>query len=128
MSGNFDANFVFWMFLLMSSGVLLTILGFIVLGVIVFKRNDPMTIRAFLDLFAKGDVLRLLTVGGILVVIIALAFAKIIQGEVVASILSGVTGYVLGGLSGGKEPRTLIRPRTNGSPDAAEQIVGPERG
>lgn len=32
MSGNFDANFVFWMFALMSSGVILTILGFIVLG------------------------------------------------------------------------------------------------
>jgi amino acid transporter len=115
MSGNFDANFVFRMFVVMSSGVLLTILGFIVLGVMVFKKNDPLMTREFLDLFSKGDVLRLLTVGGILVVIIALAFAKLIQGEVVASILSGVTGYVLGGLSGGKPTRVLANRRGDGS-------------
>jgi hypothetical protein len=112
------------MFALLSSGVLLTILGFIVLGVIVFKRNDPLTIRAFLDLFAKSDVLRLLTVGGILVVIIALAFAKIIQGEVVASILSGMTGYVLGGLSG--KTHTLTEAKSHGNGDKAETIVEPE--
>jgi hypothetical protein len=110
MSENFDAHFVFWMFALMSSGVLLTITGFIIIGVIVIKKNDPATTRTFLDLFSKGDVLKLLTVAGVLFVIIALAFAKIIQGEVVASILSGVTGYVLGGLSGGKGTRALTNP------------------
>jgi amino acid transporter len=109
MSTNFDAQFVFWMFVVMSSGVILTIIGFIILGVIVFRRNDPTATRAFIELFSKGDVLRLLTVAGILVVIIALAFAKIIQGDVVASILSGVTGYVLGGLSGSKERRVIAR-------------------
>ena len=123
MSGDFDAKFVFWIFAVMGSGILLTIIGFIALGRMVFEKNDPLTIRAFLDLFAKGDVLRLYTVSGILVVIVVLAFAKIIQGEVVASILSGVTGYVLGGLSGGKGTRSPL-PSTSEPTHTAERVVG----
>ena len=119
MSENFDARFVFWLFTVISSGVLLTILGFIIIGVYVVKRNDPATTRTFLELFSKGDVLRLLTVAGVLAVIIALAFAKIIQGDVVASILSGITGYVLGGLSGGKGTRALFKRPKAGPDDAA---------
>ena len=67
LTGNFDASFVFWMFVVMSLGVILAIAGFILLGVIAFRKNDPETTRAFVELFSKGDVLRLLTVSGILV-------------------------------------------------------------
>ncbi|MDQ3907214.1 MAG: hypothetical protein M3268_02605 [Acidobacteriota bacterium] len=100
LSADFDANFVLWVFLIMSAMVLLAIVGFIIVGIIAFRKDG--TTKAFVELFSRGDILRLLTVAGLLVVVIVLAFAKLIQGEVVASILSGVIGYVLGGTSIGK--------------------------
>lgn len=52
-----------------------------------------------MQLFVAGDVLRPLTVVSILTLVSVLAFARVFSGEVAASSVSGVAGYVLGGTS-----------------------------
>ena len=85
----FDAHFVLWLFVIMGSGIVFAIAGFMMIGVITFRSKDEASIKAYVELFSKGDALRLPTVAGILAIVIALAFARLIEGDVAASILGG---------------------------------------
>jgi hypothetical protein len=95
----FDATFLFKFVCVVSTGILLAILGFIIIGAVAFYRNTNGAADTFIALFLRGEILKILTVSAIAMSVVYLAFARIVDGATAASILSGVTGYVLGGLS-----------------------------
>jgi lysylphosphatidylglycerol synthetase-like protein (DUF2156 family) len=101
----FDSTFVIKLLIIMAVGVVAGVIGFIIVGVLAFRKNDEKAMNAYITLFAKGDVLRLLTVAGILAAVLALTFARLVDGPVAASILSGIAGYVLGGLAKASNPQ-----------------------
>ena len=93
-AGAFDATFVLYIVAMLSVGVLAIIVGFGFLGYQAYKKGEG---TEYFRLLLGGEVLRMLTVGGVTVVVLMLAFAKIIEGNVVGSILSAIIGFVLGG-------------------------------
>ncbi len=76
----------------------LALVCFTVLGAIAFVRADKGTAVSFGLLFQRGNFLRLGTVALIVLAVILLALEGILNSEATATILSGVAGYVLGGL------------------------------
>jgi F0F1-type ATP synthase assembly protein I len=94
-----DGNFILKFIGILSIGVVAAIIGFIIMGVLAFRHSSNERAEAFVQLFLRGDALRLLAVAGILSAVLCLAFAKIIDGPTAASILSGMMGFILGGIS-----------------------------
>jgi len=87
-------------------------IAFIILGVIAFKnvpeRWNPA--YTFSQMFERAKALQMITV--ILIVIAAafLALLRVIDSNGVVGILSGIAGYVLGGLQ--KEPKEEDKTKT----------------
>jgi hypothetical protein len=81
--------------LLIGVGILAA--GFTIVGAIAFWKTDKGAAKTFTLFFQRGDGLRMLTVGAIVVGVIFLALAGTIKEASVVAILSGIAGYVLGG-------------------------------
>ena len=81
-------------FLIVTSGV---ILGFLMawLGLMHYASKHK---AAMLSLFEEGNLLRMVTVGFIIAAVSLLAVIDKLSAEVVSVILSGIAGYVLGGM------------------------------
>ena len=92
----FDADFLLLFMVIISTGVLAAVVGFIILGWKAFSKNQGLE-RTYMQVFLRGEALRMLTVTGIVFSVVCLAFAKIIEGSAAVSVLSGIAGYVLGG-------------------------------
>lgn len=99
----FDPQFVLWLVGILSTGVLATIFGLTVVGCLAIRANREETFMQYMQIFSGGEALRMLCVSGILVSVMVLAFAKLIDGTVASSILSGMAGFVLGGVNRTKE-------------------------
>ena len=74
-----------------------TVIGFTVVGSIAFYRAEKGQAVSFGLLFQRGNFLRLGTVALIILAVVLLALVgKLTEGA--AAVLSGLAGYVLGGL------------------------------
>jgi hypothetical protein len=83
-----------------------TCLVFGVVGSIAFWRTQKGAAKSFGLLFQRGNFLRIVTVIMVVVAIIFLTVSeKLSEGSV--AVLSGVAGYVLGGLNKNNENETL---------------------
>jgi hypothetical protein len=82
--------------LLIGEGILVA--GFTVVGAIAFWKTETGGATTFTSFFQRGDALRMITVGGIVIAATFLGLAKIVEGTAVVAILSGIAGYVLGGV------------------------------
>lgn len=81
-------------------------IAFIVVGSIAFWRTQKGAAKSFGLLFQRGNFLRIGTVVMVVVATIFLAIAeKLSEGAV--AVLSGVAGYVLGGLDRSKEDENV---------------------
>jgi hypothetical protein len=76
----------------------LAIIGFTVVGGIAFYKAGQGQAKSFGLLFERGNFLRLATAVLIILAAILLAAINKLNPEGVAAILSGVAGYVLGGM------------------------------
>jgi len=103
----FDAQFLLIWLGMMSVGILFAVIGLTIIGVIVFKKDNPASVKAFSNIFIKGEMLRLVTVIAIIIAISALSFGGILKGEIVATLLSGIAGYVLGGMTKSQNDKYL---------------------
>jgi hypothetical protein len=63
-----------------------------------FWKDKNASVKNFTDIAKFGGALRLLTVGLVIIAATFLTLADKIKGEAVVAIISGVAGYVLGGL------------------------------
>ncbi len=75
-------------------------LAFTIVGGIAFWRTEKGGAKTFTLFIQRGDALRILTVVLIVIAASFLALAHVIEGTAVVAILSGIAGYVLGGLRG----------------------------
>ncbi|MEY2499602.1 MAG: hypothetical protein QOD12_3158 [Verrucomicrobiota bacterium] len=99
-----DPHFLLILTLIVHVGIYLGVGFFGYLGVVAFRRSAGRE-QAYIDLFVKGEVLRILVVSSIGGAVFILAFAKILDASATASIFSGIIGYVLGGLGSKPKPR-----------------------
>jgi hypothetical protein len=76
----------------------LAIIAFTIVGGIAFYRSNQGQAKSFGLLFERGNFLRLATAVLIILATILLAALDKLNSEGVAAILSGVAGYVLGGM------------------------------
>jgi hypothetical protein len=87
----------------------LAIVGFTVVGGIAFHRSGSGQAKSFGLLFQRGNFLRLGTVVLVVLAVLVLALMdKLTEGA--AAVLSGVAGYVLGGLE-----RLHVPPESRGA-------------
>ena len=77
--------------------VALWILAFLIVGSIAFWRTEKGAAKTFSLMFKRGDFLRILTVMFVVLAVIWLSAMNALTPGAIA-ILSGVAGYVLGGL------------------------------
>jgi predicted membrane channel-forming protein YqfA (hemolysin III family) len=88
----------------------ISITAFAVIGGIAFFRSGQGQAKSFGLLFERGNFLRLGTAVLIILASILLAAIDKLTSEGVASILSGVAGYVLGGIPHqSKSPEVLLK-------------------
>lgn len=100
MANNIDLLGLAWIFVWVIG---IVTLGFTIVGGIAFWKTNTGGAKTFTLFLQRGDALRIMTVGGIVVAATFLALAGILEGAAVASILSGIAGYVLGGLRQDKD-------------------------
>ena len=81
--------------------ILVGIIVFGIVGYMAFKKTDKGGAKSFSMLFHRGNFLKIATVIFVAVATIFLALVDIIKENGVIAILSGVAGYVLGGLERG---------------------------
>ncbi len=81
-----------------SAIILLSITVFGVMGSIAFSKTGKGAAKSFGLMFQRGNFLRIATVVLIVVAVIFLAVTGFIKENGIVAILSGVAGYVLGGL------------------------------
>ncbi|MFZ3384696.1 MAG: hypothetical protein WA144_12290 [Candidatus Methanoperedens sp.] len=79
--------------------------GFCIVGGIAFYNTQQGTAKTFSLLIQRANALRLITVFSIVMVSALLALTGIIDGNGVIAILSGIVGYVLGGIQRSKEEK-----------------------
>lgn len=90
-------DFVLKLMALFGGVVAVAIICATVLGVAAFKRTQHGAARTFSELFRRAGLLQLLTVLVIVVSVLVLAIlGKTDEGAL--TVLSGIAGYVLGGL------------------------------
>jgi hypothetical protein len=78
-------------------------------AIIAFRKDENASGKAFVEIAKFGGALRLLTVGLVISTAAFLTLADKIKGEAVVGILSGVAGYVLGGLQRAMDKRPSDR-------------------
>jgi polyferredoxin len=83
--------------------VVLTTVMFGVMGWIAFYRSEKGQARSFGLMFKRGNFLRIATVIMVVLVVLFLGLMDIIKENGIIGILSGIAGYVLGGLEHHKE-------------------------
>jgi len=99
--------------LLNASTVLVSIvaIGFTLVGLIAVWRTGQDGASSFFRMFERLQVLQLLTVMLVVASATVLALLGILNSNGITGILSGVAGYVLGGLNGGvATPKSLPGP------------------
>jgi predicted neutral ceramidase superfamily lipid hydrolase len=101
----FDAKFLLTWLAMISTGIIVAFIGLSVVGAIAFKKQDPSMAEKFVELFGRGDMVRLITAVTIVIAVTALAFGGVLSGEVTGTLLSGVAGYVLGGISARRQSK-----------------------
>ena len=67
-------------------------------AIVAFWKDKNASVKDFVEIAKFGGALRLLTVGLVVFTATFLTLADKIRGEAVVAIISGVAGYVLGGL------------------------------
>jgi hypothetical protein len=67
-------------------------------AMVAFWKDKNASVKNFTDIAKFGGALNLLTVGLVIIAATFLTLADKIKGEAVVAIISGVAGYVLGGL------------------------------
>lgn len=82
------------------------------IGAIAFYRTQKGGAKTFTLLFERADALRVLTVGVIVIGTVLLGFARGLDSTAVATILSGISGFVLGGVRK-SEPGLKKIPKSN---------------
>jgi hypothetical protein len=97
-----DPQFLLYLTIIVHVGIYLGVGFFGLLGIVAFLKSNGRE-QKYIDLFVKGEVLRILVVSSIGGAVFILAFAKILDASATASIFSGIIGYVLGGL--GSKPK-----------------------
>lgn len=84
----------------------LGVLSFTVIAAIAFSRVQKGAAKSFGLLFRRSDFLRVVTVLAVIYATIILALVGLFEHSV-ATVLSGVAGYVLGGLSNGRSELSM---------------------
>ena len=100
-----DFQLVVWAIVIMFS---LCAISFAIVGGIAFYRSSRGTAKSFGLMFERGNFTRLATAVLIILAAILLAGLGKLSSEGVAAILSGVAGYVLGGME--RQPRVTTQP------------------
>ena len=84
--------------------VCLTTLMFGGIGIVAFYRSKSGQAKSFGLLFRRGNFLRLSTVMMVVIAVVFLGLQDIIKENGIVGILSGVAGYVLGGMDQDRKP------------------------
>jgi Ca2+/Na+ antiporter len=87
----------------------LWILAFLIIGTVAFWKTDKGTAKSFGMMFQRADFLRILTVMFVVLAVIWLSAMDALKPGAIA-VLSGVAGYVLGGLGKSQQRRTTPKP------------------
>lgn len=100
-----DSNFIILLiqYFLIALGILTV--GFIVVGSIAFWRTQKGSAKTFSLFLQRANALKLLTVALIVIASTLLALTGIVDGAAAMAILSGIAGYVLGGMGRAKEEK-----------------------
>jgi hypothetical protein len=85
--------------------VAVIVLGTTIVGGIAFWRSKQGQARTFSLLLQRANALQMLAVILIIVAAVVLRMANAINSEAIVSILSGVAGYVLGGVTKSKDEK-----------------------
>lgn len=100
-----DVIALFANFALIAFGIAFT--SATVLGIFAIRHAGVESIKPVAELIIRGDALRMITVIFIILAVAALMTIDKIDGPVGATILSGISGYVLGsGMRNKKRKRT----------------------
>src|SRR5262245_60229901 len=91
-----DTQVAIWAFVTVLG---LAFTAFTVVGAIAFYRGGSGQPKSFGLLFERGNFLRLLTATLVILGVVILALTDKLEKEGTVAILSGVAGYVLGGLT-----------------------------
>ncbi len=83
--------------------VVLVTLIFGVMGCIAFARTEKGSAKSFGLMFQRGNFLRIATVIMVVLAVLFLGLVDILKENGIISILSGIAGYVLGGLDRNKD-------------------------
>lgn len=78
--------------------VILATLAFGIMGCIAFCRTEKGSAKSFGLMFQRGNFLRIATVIMVVLAVLFLGLMDIIKENGIIGILSGIAGYVLGGL------------------------------
>lgn len=115
--------------LIHASALLVGILaiGFTLVGMIAVWRTDKEGAGAFFRMFERLQVLQLLTVMLVIASATVLAMLGILNSNGITGILSGVAGYVLGGLNSANPPRLPSGVNTRESKPKSTQEDGATR-
>ena len=83
------------------------VLCFTIIAVVAFRTKGPEFARAYTAALVDLKILEIMLAVLMVFAATMLALARVITGEAVVTIISGITGYVLGGLGKrwGKEKR-----------------------
>jgi len=84
-------------------------IGFSVIGVVAVWRTSKDGAWAFFRMFERMQILQMLTVMLVIAAATVLALVGVLNSNGVTGILSGVAGYVLGGLSKQNQAETTKR-------------------
>jgi hypothetical protein len=88
--------------LILGGLIALGIICFLLLGFRAFKRDQQGTAKSFGLMFQRGNFLHLVTVLLVVACTTFLGLAEVIKDSGIISVLSGVAGYVLGGMKASK--------------------------
>ena len=78
--------------------------GLTVVAVVIFRGHN-LKGESLALIVQRTEIAKLATIVLIILAVTLLGLLKLVEGEAIVAILSGIAGYVLGGRSLGKEPR-----------------------
>jgi hypothetical protein len=105
-----DLQTVIWAFVIVFA---LAMVGFTIVGGLAFYRASAGQAKSFGLLFERSNFLRLATAVLIIFATVLLAALNKLSSEAVAAILSGVAGYVLGGMDRSVKESSTTGPKVN---------------
>lgn len=94
-------------------GVGMLIGSYTIIGVAAFLKSNGNGVKTFGELLGFEGSLKIITVGWIVIAIAFLALAGVINEPAVVAIMSGIAGYVLGGVGKSKDVERLQLPENN---------------